>query len=390
MCIRAVMKQKSKKIIRLVAVAIMMFFCQKLAALDYDFYDEPPIFYLAGNHLYLEIETKEFAEEDLGIYYIDTVVDPVTGYVGLAEFDGKDSCEIVLEKSSSTYFHCILYGMPDTPLDRLIVDMVKEVDGEKISRMLAGYKNIPDDTSYSKTFKYSEIFTDNDGDGFDNEIDNCIDISNPGQHDTDGNGRGDACPLIADKDGDGVSDDEDNCPEINNPKQGDYDGDDVGNLCDDTPCSDPDKVLDKTEDTCVYDDNDSDSDGIADIEDNCPQTANSNQANLDEDDYGDACDICPEYQNKEQTDYVEENCRDVDIDGVPDFDDKCVGLFDPTNMSASCINFAIMPAIPETSINRKAGSCSLNRENKLNFSVYLIFLFGIFIVSLKRLLKIQD
>ncbi|MBC8183291.1 thrombospondin type 3 repeat-containing protein, partial [candidate division KSB1 bacterium] len=35
---------------------------------------------------------------------------------------------------------------------------------------------------------------------------------------------------------------------------------------------------------------DSDGDGVADEDDNCPETANPDQANFDDDDMGDACD----------------------------------------------------------------------------------------------------
>ena len=43
---------------------------------------------------------------------------------------------------------------------------------------------------------------------------------------------------------------------------------------------------------------DSDGDGIANAEDNCPQNANPSQTNSDEDAYGDACDDCPENSEK--------------------------------------------------------------------------------------------
>jgi len=106
---------------------------------------------------------------------------------------------------------------------------------------------------------------DSDGDGIPDRSDNCPATSNPNQSDTDGDGRGDACDD--DSDGDGVSDGEDNCPLTPNPEQRDGDGDGRGDACDD-----------------------SDGDGIVDAEDNCPQTANSDQSDLDGDGIGDACD----------------------------------------------------------------------------------------------------
>ena len=48
-------------------------------------------------------------------------------------------------------------------------------------------------------------------------VDNCVDLNNPDQTDTDGDGEGDACD--ADDDGDGVADDSDNCPFTPNKSQ---------------------------------------------------------------------------------------------------------------------------------------------------------------------------
>ena len=61
--------------------------------------------------------------------------------------------------------------------------------------------------------------------------------------------------AFADQDGDGVADDVDNCPTTANTNQADADGDGVGNVCD-----------------------------------NCPTTANANQVDTDIDGKGDVCD----------------------------------------------------------------------------------------------------
>ena len=55
---------------------------------------------------------------------------------------------------------------------------------------------------------------------------------------------------------------------------------------------------------------DSDGDGIADLLDNCPAIANTNQADFDTDDVGDACDNCPSTYNPDQ--------GDADSDGIGD------------------------------------------------------------------------
>jgi hypothetical protein len=60
---------------------------------------------------------------------------------------------------------------------------------------------------------------------------------------------------------------------------------------------------------------DSDQDGIADIVDNCPNTANANQIDADSDGLGDACDNCPNDSNADQVDEDSDNYgADCDID----------------------------------------------------------------------------
>ena len=97
---------------------------------------------------------------------------------------------------------------------------------------------------------------DDDNDGVPNDTDNCPNVHNPEQTDTDGDGIGDACEEVTtpDDDNDGVPNDEDNCPTMANPDQADADNDGVGDACD-----------------------------------NCPNTSNPDQADSDNDGVGDAC-----------------------------------------------------------------------------------------------------
>ena len=90
---------------------------------------------------------------------------------------------------------------------------------------------------------------DTDGDGVDDDVDNCATSSNSTQDDLDGDLQGDVCD--ADDDGDGVNDDVDNCLVTFNPAQDDNDGDGVGDACDPTPLPAPEPASGpETKDDC--------------------------------------------------------------------------------------------------------------------------------------------
>jgi thrombospondin type 3 repeat protein/PKD domain-containing protein len=109
--------------------------------------------------------------------------------------------------------------------------------------------------------------------------------------------------LPPDADGDGHNDDVDNCPTTPNADQADNDGDGLGDACD--PDDDNDGFLDPTDNCPLVAGTaqgcpDQDGDGVADQNDNCVATPNANQADNDGDGQGDACD------------------PDDDNDGLPD------------------------------------------------------------------------
>ncbi|WP_231372692.1 thrombospondin type 3 repeat-containing protein [Aureivirga sp. CE67] len=124
---------------------------------------------------------------------------------------------------------------------------------------------------------------------------------------------------LTDIDEDGIIDFEDNCPQTANTDQADMDNDGLGDVCD----------------------NDGDNDTIIDSEDNCPSIANEDQADNDEDGLGDICDEdddndgildtednCPLTVNSDQLDTDGDGTGDVcdeddDNDGILDIEDNC-------------------------------------------------------------------
>jgi hypothetical protein len=84
---------------------------------------------------------------------------------------------------------------------------------------------------------------DFDGDGVLNPDDNCRQVANPDQLDTDGNGNGDACNNASDTDGDEWADDLDTCAAIPNATQANSDIDSLGDACDNCPAwPNPDQI----------------------------------------------------------------------------------------------------------------------------------------------------
>lgn len=186
--------------------------------------------------------------------------------------------------------------------------------------------------------------------------DNCPNIPNPGQEDSNKDGIGDLCEgqcnpsdpfkvcnsnadclFLADKhygcrckvgwagngivcgtdsDLDGWPDVQlnctdlhckaDNCPRIPNSGQEDANNNGIGDVCE----------------------TDADGDGITNTRDNCPLMFNPDQKDTDKDGVGDACDNCPTISNSDQQDSDNDGLGDLcdpdsDNDTIPNAKDNC-------------------------------------------------------------------
>jgi len=143
-------------------------------------------------------------------------------------------------------------------------------------------------------------------------------------------------PNNKDSDSDGVPDDQDNCPNIPNADQVDTDGDGKGDACDGCPGDSA-----KTEPGlcgCGVSDVDSDKDGTPDCKDNCPALANPGQEDCNNNGIGDVCDPINPSANDSNCDGIDQNCNGVPDDGyVPTATSCGVGVCAATG-SMTCVN----------------------------------------------------
>jgi|GEM_PF-1547782 len=200
---------------------------------------------------------------------------------------------------------------------------------------------------------------DDDDDGIPNGFDNCPDVANPDQHDSNLDGQGDVCQLN-DVDLDGFPDDQDTCLFHSNPERACNVGL-VGASClVDLDCVDPGTGLCESDvctagrigQSCATDpDCDNPGSGLCEsdvctagvmglacsVDADCddfdrPGFCGPTQFDSDGDGVGAACDNCPETANPDQTDFdgngIGDVCDDSDGDGSTGFDDSdnCPGV----------------------------------------------------------------
>ena len=168
------------------------------------------------------------------------------------------------------------------------------------------------------------------------EKDNCPYIYNPNQKDINRNNVWDKCEF--DKDKDWIFDKLDNCINTPNPEQLDKDKDNIWDKCDNSIYYNPrqiDKnnnwIWDITEEKEKYlKENDDDKDWIINNKDNCKKIANSNQIDTDKDWIWDLCDNCKNYQNTNQLDenknWIWDICEDSDWDWIEWIKDNCLNI----------------------------------------------------------------
>lgn len=215
---------------------------------------------------------------------------------------------------------CIDAGNPTFPLDAdgTISDMgaypymCVDADGDGYGDPGHPENSCPDDNCPNI---YNPTQFDSDLDSLGNECDNCAYAYNPDQSDIDTDSIGDAC---------------DNCPDIYNPDQLDIDVDGVGYVCDECIDTDDDGYGNPgySTNTCA--------------DDNCPDDYNPGQEDANNDNIGDAC-CC------------------IGIRGNADGDsEEKVNISDITYLVAYCFGGGSIPGCPSEGNADSDGAGAIN------------------------------
>jgi len=190
-----------------------------------------------------------------------------------------------------------------------------------------------------------DMCSDVDKDWFIGFKDNCPYVNNPDQKDLNRNNIWDKCEL--DKDKDWIFDSIDNCINVKNALQEDSDWDNIWDKCDNCDIFNPkqedfnnnsiwdicDKNIEK------FNNSDNDWDWINNFNDNCIEKENKEQLDSDKDWIWDKCDNCINVQNKNQLDFnkngIWDFCEDSDKDWVKWKKDNCINLFNPKQLDSN-------------------------------------------------------
>ncbi|MCB9779536.1 MAG: OmpA family protein [Alphaproteobacteria bacterium] len=179
-----------------------------------------------------------------------------------------------------------MYSMGDTPADK---------DGNPATFEPDRYSNW--EWTGALAFSLGPRVRDTDGDGYMDDVDDCIDDP----EDFDDYKDEDGCPD-RDNDRDGLADTVDRCPD---------EAEDFDSWQDEDGCPDPDN----------------DSDGVSDRYDDCPLVYGSAKTagcpDRDADGVVDSADLCPDEAGPASNNGCPARIADRDNDGVPDDRDRC-------------------------------------------------------------------
>lgn len=153
------------------------------------------------------------------------LVDPETSFIRIELFAGNG------QRFAASF--TIAAGVNSLPLSGFtgLTDAVAaDIDGIEFSGQAGGSSITLGNGHVFNKIAVSSGPADTDGDGVNDDEDNCINDANPDQANNDGDAEGDVCD--ADDDNDGAADVDDNCQLVANAGQEDYDGDGAGDACD--------------------------------------------------------------------------------------------------------------------------------------------------------------
>ncbi len=234
-------------------------------------------------------------------------------------FTTHDVCQVI------NAFAAVGLGTPDLDCDGLANSVDPDNDGDGVLDGPDNCNNIPNPTQLNTDGDLlgNACDGDDDNDGVPDATDNCSQDFNPSQADFNGDGDGDAC---SDSDGDFIKDSIDKCPTKKSTGNLDNDGDGLGDPCD--PDDDNDGILDDGGGN-GFDGDQPCPDGVTEnCDDNAPKDYNPGQEDSDGDLVGDAGDNCVNVPNPDQTDGDHDGAGnacdpDDDNDGVLDREDNC-------------------------------------------------------------------